>query len=177
MISPPLPERRWMQICWVVPDLQAAMAEWTRTAGVGPFFYFDSVAWDDAIYRGKPWSNLSISAAIAQSGDVQIELIQQNDEGPSMFREVVPAGQAGLHHMALYSHTYDADIAFYRNAGAEIIFNGLMMGARVCWIDTVKTLGFMVELISANDVAASVFGAMRAAAENWDGKDPVRRLG
>lgn len=165
-----------MQICWVVPDLQAAMETWTRTAGVGPFFFFDSVGWDDAVYRGKPWSNLSISAAIAQSGDIQIELVAQNEEGPSMFREVVPQGQAGLHHMAIYSQDYDADVAFYRKAGAEVIFTGLMMGARVCWIDTVKTLGFMVEVISANDIAKSVFATMSAAAENWDGGDPVRRL-
>ena len=51
------------------------------------------------------------------------------------------------------------------------------MGSRVAWLDTVKTLGFMVELITANPVADSVFGAIRAAAEGWDGSDPVRRLG
>jgi len=177
MILPRLPERRWMQICWVVPDLQAAMAAWTRTAGVGPFFQFDGVAWDDAVYRGRPWTNISISAAIAQSGDTQIELVTQNEEAPSIFRDVVPAGRSGLHHMALYSHEFDADLAFYRDAGAELVFDGLMMGARVAWLDTVETLGFMVELITANPVADSVFGAIRTAAEGWDGSEPVRRLG
>lgn len=177
MIPPRLPERSWMQICWVVPDLQAAMAEWTRTAGVGPFFQFDGVGWDEAVYRGKPWTNISISAAIAQAGDMQIELVTQNEEAPSIFREVVPAGASGLHHMALYSHDFDADLAFYRNAGVEVVFSGLMMGARVAWLDTVKTLGFMVELLTANPVADSIFGAIRSAAETWDGTEPVRRLG
>lgn len=57
------------------------------------------------------------------------------------------------------------------------VFDGLMMNARVAWLDTVGTLGFMVELITANPVADSVFSAIRAAAEDWDGSNPVRRLG
>jgi hypothetical protein len=166
-----------MQICWVVPDLHAAMDAWTRTSGVGPFFYFDRVEWDNARYRGRAWDNISISAAIAQAGDVQIELMTQNEERASMIREVVPAGRSGLHHMALYCRDFDADLDFYRKAGVEIVFEGLMMGHRVCWLDTVPQLGFMVELITANPTAASIFGQIRAAAENWDGKEPVRRLG
>jgi hypothetical protein len=41
----------------------------------------------------------------------------------------------------------------------------------------VPTLGFMVELVEANPVADMVFGKFREAAENWDGKDPVRTFG
>ena len=51
-----------------------------------------------------------------------------------------------------------------------------MMGSRTCWLDTTPTLGFMVELIEANPVADSVFAQFRAAAENWDGTNPVRTL-
>jgi len=29
--------RNFMQMCWVVPDLDQAMATWTHTTGVGPF--------------------------------------------------------------------------------------------------------------------------------------------
>ena len=61
--------------------------------------------------------------------------------------------------------------------GAEVAYTGLMMGHRTCWIDTTATLGFMVELVTKNPVADGVFGAFRAAAENWDGKDPVRTFG
>jgi len=41
----------------------------------------------------------------------------------------------------------------------------------------VKSLGFMTELITANPVAAMVFGEFRKAAQGWDGSDPIRRLG
>ena len=51
------------------------------------------------------------------------------------------------------------------------------MGAKTCYIDTVGTLGFMTELITANPIAEQVFGAFRAAAQGWDGSDPIRTLG
>jgi len=58
-----------------------------------------------------------------------------------------------------------------------VAFEGLMMGARTCYIDTVKDLGFMIELITANPVAAHVFAQFRSAAQDWDGRDPIRTLG
>jgi len=177
MTSVPLPNRSFMQFCWLVPDLEAGMATWTRTAGVGPFFRFDKVSYDNPRYRGKPAVNVDISAAIAQAGDVQIELVCQNDDQPSIWREGLYAGKAGLHHAALYCTDYDATLNAYTQAGSPLIYSGLMMGFRVAWMDTVRTLGFFVEVIDANPVADAVFGQFRDAARNWDGQNPVRRLG
>jgi len=167
---------RFMQVCWVVPDLHVAVNHWVNTAGVGPFFLFEKVEFDNPVYRGKPTENIDIIAAMAQAGDVQIELVSQKDDKPSIFRDVVPAGKTGLHHMALYCKDYDADLAAYTKAGSVVAFSGLMMGARTCWIDTTATLGFMVELIEANPVADHVFEQFRSAAQNWDGENPLRSL-
>jgi hypothetical protein len=52
-----------------------------------------------------------------------------------------------------------------------------MMGHRVGWLDTTATLGYMTEIITANEIADAVFARFREAAKNWDGKDPVRTLG
>ena len=93
-----------------------------------------------------------------------------------MFRELVPEGQSGLHHMALVSEDYDADVAHYRRAGCDVAFSGLMMGNRVCWMDTAPQLGFMVELFEASPMADGVFEMFKAAARDWDGSDPVRTL-
>jgi hypothetical protein len=172
-----LPSRDYMQICWVVPDLHAAIEHWARQAGVGPFFVFDDVAYENGVYRGRPWTPVKFHAAIAQAGAMQIELVTQLEEGPSMFRELVPAGQSRLHHMSTYTHDFEADLDHYRRAGAEVVFTGLVKGAPVCWLDTVKTLGFMTELITANPLKEQVFARFREAAETWDGGDPIRRLG
>ena len=169
-------DRRFMQMCWMVPDLHAAMAEWTRTTGVGPFFYFGKVPMVDPIYRGKPGGDVDFTAAIAQAGDVQIELVSQTDDRPSIWRDVVPMGRTGFHHTALYCRDYDTELARYLAEGAELALSIKMMGARTCWLDTTRSLGFMVELIEANPVAENVFGQIRAAAENWNGQNPVRTL-
>jgi len=170
------PEQRFMQMCWVVPDLHAAVKAWTGSAGIGPFFFFEQVLFEDARYRGQPADSPDITAAMAQAGDVQIELVCQKDDRPSIFRDVVPAGQTGFHHTALYCSDYDATLAAYTGAGAPVAFSGLMMGHRTCWVDTTATLGFMVELITANPVADSIFEQFRTAAESWDGTDPLRTL-
>jgi hypothetical protein len=150
------------------------MAAWTKTAGVGPFYYFDNVPVMEPVYRGKTGPVPPITAAIAQSGDLQIELVAQESDEMSIWREVVPAGKAGFHHAALYVQDYDAELKAYLDQGAELALSIKMMGARTCWIDTMSTLGFMVELVEANPVAEMVFGRIRAAAQYWDGKDPVR---
>jgi hypothetical protein len=168
--------RRFMQLCWVVPDLERAVHHWTTTVGVGPFFLFESVTFDNPVYRGKPTENIDIVAAMAQAGDVQIELVCQKDDRPSIFRDVVAPGATGLHHMALYCSDYDADLATYAASGAQVAFSGLMMGARTCWMDTTASLGFMVELIEANPVADAVFTRFRSAAASWDGSNPLRSL-
>lgn len=172
-----LPSRKFMQVCWVVPDIHVAIQNWADQAGVGPFFYFDDVCYEDAIYRRRPWQPVKFHAAIAQAGDLQIELVTQLEEGASIFRDVVPAGQSGLHHMSIYTHDYDHDVAFYQKSGVEIAFSGLMKGARVCWLDTVATLGFMTEVITANPLKEQVFAMFRGAADDWDGVDPIRRIG
>lgn len=176
MIPLYLPNRHFMQMCWVVPDLEAAMAAWTKTAGVGPFFLFERLEFGDPHYRGKPAASPDISAAMAQAGDIQVELVCQHDDSTSFWRDIVPAGRTGLHHLALYSRDYEGDVAAYTGAGAEVAFSGLMMGNPVCWIDTGPQMGFMVEIINANETADAVFAQFRAAAADWDGSDPVRTL-
>jgi hypothetical protein len=143
---------------------------------VGPFFYFDDVVYENAIYRGEPWQPLKFHAAIAQAGDMQIELIEQLEEGPSMFRELVPPGESRLHHMSTYTDDFDGDLAHYRKNGAEVVFSGLMKGTPVCWLDTTATLGFLTELITANPLKEHVFAMFKEAAKNWDGIEAIRRL-
>ncbi|MBU6266969.1 MAG: VOC family protein [Sphingomonadales bacterium] len=169
--------RDYMQLCWVVPDLEVAIHNWVKSTGAGPFFVFKDVHFDDATYRGAPADIAPHRAAIGQNGPMQIELIQPLGDHQGIWRDVVPTGGFGLHHTGLYCTDYDAERAAYVAAGHEVVFEGLMMGARTCYIDTLASLGFMTELITANPIAEMVFGQFRAAAEGWDGSEPIRRLG
>lgn len=177
MTSPSDRNKDFMQLCWVVPDLEVAIDHWVRTSGAGPFFLFEDVHFEDGVYRGAPSDIAPHRAAIGQFGATQIELVQPLDDRPGVWTDVVPFGKAGFHHAGLYCEDYEAERAAYLANGSEMAFEGLMMGARTCYIDTTAQLGFLTELITANPVAAQVFAMFRDAAQGWDGSDPVRRLG
>ncbi len=52
--------------CWVVPRPALAIESWSRTAGVGPFFWFDGVGCvAGAAPRGTPADFPAVTAAIA----------------------------------------------------------------------------------------------------------------
>ena len=169
--------RQMHQLCWVVPDLRASMAQWTKLKGAGPWFLFDNVRFEEALYRGVPVDFPNITAAIGQMGDVQIELVSHSDDRPTFFSEVVPHGSQGFHDIAYYCADYDADLAVYTDAGIEVAFSAARQGIRTCWVDTMATLGFMVQLAERSELMDGVFGMIRDAARGWDGSDPVRKLG
>ncbi|MCB2077273.1 MAG: VOC family protein [Novosphingobium sp.] len=177
MMIPAQRNRDYMQLCWVVTDIEAAIDHWVKTAGAGPFFIFGEVHFTDSNYRGTPMDIAPSRAAMGQFGDTQIELVQPLGDDPGIWRDLVPFGKSGFHHTGLYCTDYEAQRDAYLQAGAELAFEGLMMGAKTCYIDTSPTLGFMTELVTANPIAEQVFGTIRAASEGWDGKDPIRSMG
>ena len=162
--------QHFMQMCWVVGDLPAAMQAWAHHAGVGPFFCFDGVPFADGHYRGRPAEFPEVSAAIAYAGDLQIELVCQDNDDPGVFRDLFSRGQFGLHHMALTCHDYETERDTYIAGGADLAFEGSLQGSRTSWVDTSPSLGFMVELLEASPEREHVFAAMRSAAQTWDGK-------
>jgi hypothetical protein len=169
----PFPNRRIIQNSWVVPDIHAAMAAWTQTAGVGPFFLVEGIVIEEQRHRGRP-TDIEVSFALAQAGDVQVELVCQHNDAPSAYRDTVPPGATAFHHVAHYCENYDRDLAAFTTAGAPIAFSGSFGGKRFCYLDTQARLGAMVELIEASDVQAEFFARIRQAAEQWDGRDPIR---
>lgn len=173
MISLPLPNRDFMQVCWVVPDLSVAIDSWVDTAGVGPFFWFESVPFADGRYRGQPAEFPAVTAAIAYAGDLQIELVCQDNDDPGVFRDVFRRGELGLHHMATICNDYEAERAAYVEAGAELAFEGLAGTSRTSWVDTSPSLGFMIELLEPSATREAFFATMREAAETWDGKNRI----
>jgi len=177
MMIPATRNRDYMQMCWVVPDLEEAIHNWVKTAGAGPFFIFDEVHFTESIYRGTPMDIEPSRAAMGQFGGTQIELVQPTGEGPGIWSDLYKFGSGGFHHTGLYCDDYEAQRDAYIAAGSELAFEGLMMGAKTCYIDTSPTLGFMTELVTANPIAEQVFGTIRSASEGWDGSEPIRSLG
>src|ERR1035437_5696812 len=97
------------QIGIVVRDIEAAMKHWVEVCGVGPWFYTDKLPVDAFTYRGQRHDNIHLSIALANSGDVQLELIQQRCDSPSMYQDFLRAGREGRseeHTSELQSRQY-----------------------------------------------------------------------
>src|ERR1700676_3480647 len=92
-----------MQLAFVPTDFEAAIGYWTRVMGVGPFFLWEHIAVEELRYRGEVVS-VDFSVALAQWGDIQIELIRQDDAGSSIYRDW---NSDALHHIQLAVEDYD----------------------------------------------------------------------
>lgn len=175
--DPGVPGKHFMQIALMVDDIATACANWTKTTGIGPFLRVPHVLLDEYGYRGKPASGLDFSVAIAQSGGVQIELVQQHCGNPSAYRDTIAKGQGGFHHLGIYTEDYDAAFAHYADQGFVAAVEGTFGGFRFCYLDTSAAIGCMIELIEANPAQTDFFERIADAAEGWDGVTAPLRPG
>lgn len=166
-----------LQYAWVVPKLEEAIHHWHRLLGIGPFLVNREIRLGSPRHRGQP-STTRFSTAVAQHGSAQIELIEQHDDGPSAYRDLVPAGQTGFHHVAIIPADYDAVLARYLADGFAVAADGVFGDLRFAYVDTSPAIGGMTELLEDKPAIRAFFGAIRKAAERWDGdpKGLIREL-
>lgn len=170
------PEDGVIQMAYTVPDLAAAMRDFTAHLRAGPWFVFRRLAGRDPRYRGER-SLAANDVALGFAGHMQIELIQPLDDHPSVYRETISARGHGFHHFGIAARHLDRECAAQRAKGYELAFTDAVEGVgRVAYFDTGGVLPGMLELIEATPELETLFNAMREAAVDWDGSDPVREI-
>lgn len=162
---------------YVVHDVRAAMAHWVDVIGVGPWFYFERVKIDWFRHRGKD-SPVELSIALANSGELQIELIQQRNDAPSLYKEFLDAGHEGLQHVAYWTKEYQALFDRALGAGYRVGHEGQIGGAqgRFAYFDTQRHPGTVVEISDTSGPKGAFFEHVRRSSLDWDGSDPVREM-
>ena len=162
------------QLGYVVPDIDAAMKYWSETLGVGPWFYNPRVPIENYTYRGERHEPHN-SVALANSGFVQVELIQTRNDVPSMYRDFLRAGRTGLQHVAYWTEDYDADLARLKAQGfADVMSGEVGANGRFVYFDTEYHPGTVIELSEVAGPKGRMFDLIREASRTWDGRDPVR---
>jgi hypothetical protein len=159
---------------YVVPDIAEAMDHWSRVLGVGPFFYFERVPIEQFRYRGEP-SPLQVSIALSNSGPLQIELIEQRNDAPSMYRDFLarePRG--GLQHIAYWTHSFDTDMERYLAIDFRVAQSG-QIGAdgRFVYLDSEAHPGTVIEVSEISGAKGRFFERIAEQAAQWDGREPV----
>ena len=165
-----------IQLGYVVPDIQVALRHWIDVIGVGPFFLFEHMHPPAAEYRGEP-TDVDISAAFSYSGEQQIELIEQHNAEPSVYRDYLARHpEGGLHHFAFWTEGNEALLEQLASDGHEFEVSQ-RYGTDHSYLSTEAVPGTMIQLMHATDAYVGLFEMIRQAAVGWNGAEPIRRLG
>jgi len=164
-----------IQAAFIVNDLEDAVRRWLATARVGPFFIIPHAKVECVLYRGAP-AVLDFSAALAQAGPLQIELIQQHSDTPSAYRDVYPKGREGFHHVCMMTNDFDAELARHAAEDSPTATQGAFGDMRFAYVDTRARLGHMTEIIEDRASIKEMFKLIADACASWNGENPIRYL-
>ena len=164
------------QIGYVVRDIEASMRSFTA-CGIGPWFYLKGVKPTNFTYRGQP-SGMAMDVAVANSGDIQIELITPVNDAPSMYRDFLEAGNEGVQHVAYWSEHYQELYDRALAAGFTVGQEGQIGGedGRFAYLETEHHPGTVIEISDVGGSKRFVFDLIKTAAANWDGSNPVQEI-
>jgi len=163
-----------MQIAFVPSDFDAAIAHWTTVMGVGPFFLIENIALERMRYLGRP-SDCVFTIALAYWGDMQIELIRQENDAPSIYQG---CEGGALHHTCVLTDDIEAARSIALKAGATILVEAQVgEDGAVLYVDRGGGPGTIVEILQPASGSDDLFAMIKNANVAWDGSDPVRKLG
>lgn len=174
LFEQPWPEGdyRLFQMGFVVDDLLGTAARWAHVHGVGPFHVLPRME-VACTHRGAD-STLELQIALAQAGPVQIELIEQLCDRPSIYRDLFGRGESGFHQVCTVTRDYDGKKAHYEGLGYELVMGIDMEGGRVAHYDTVADFGFFTEVVEDSPAFLAHVAQIARTCAAWDGSDPVR---
>lgn len=174
--KPDPPEYPIVQVAYYVDDITSAAERMYRTFGAGPFFVLRNIELSRGIHRDKDCPFVH-SSAYGQWGDVMMELVQQDSDGPSPFRDLYGPGESGLHHMATIVPDQQQAYADYKAAGFDVATIAVTSGGtEFAFIDAVKALGHFIEVYEESDGLRAFYDMVKAASLGWQGQDLIRNL-
>lgn len=159
---------------YVVRNLDEAMKFWIEVLGVGPFFVLPAVKFEQYCYRGA-LSSPELRIGLANSGGLQIELIEQTNDAPSCYKDFLDCNGPGLQHVSVWSEQFDVDRAAAAARGCKVLAEGsLPGGVRFMFYDTELHGGAVMEMLDLRPDVKARMALIREAAMGWDGTQPIR---
>ncbi len=162
------------QIGYIVRDFDQALADWVEL-GVGPWYVLRAIT-QTGVYRGEPCT-VTLTIGFANSGDLQVEVIHQDNDVPSIYSEFTAAGGDGFHQLAYWAEDFDAALAAGEAAGWPVVWSGGdAETGRYAYLEPPSAVARIVELMELTPATSGLAELVRSAAVAWDGSDPIRVL-
>jgi hypothetical protein len=110
---------------------------------------------------------------------MQIELIQQENDTPSIYTEFLESGHEGFHQFAWWVDDFDSALGAATSQGWPIVWSGggENGSASYAYLERSKGPETILELTELTASVRGVAKLVRDAAADWDGTDPIRTLG
>jgi len=150
------------------------MRHWVEVCGVGPWYIAERLPLHAFWYKEHRYDDVHLTIALANSGDVQLELIQQRDETPSMYRDFLAAGHEGLQHWSSWPENYHELLDRAVKNGWKIGQRGEGPRGPFVYFLNEGHPGTVIEMAKLTPTRRRIFDAVREAAIGWDGSDPIR---
>ena len=166
------------QVAYFCADVRAAAHAHHALYGSGPYFVADNIPLARADHRGTA-RVLDHTSAYGQWGEVMIEFVQQNNPGPSAFRDLYPEGSGrwGLHHIALFVDDVDAALARFADAGhPAALYAQMHDGFVFAFADTSTALGHMTEIYEPVPSLTKFYAMVAGAAQRYCGGDVLTTI-
>lgn len=163
------------QAGYIVRDIDSRMKFLSEKVGIGPWFVSRNVRLPVCIYRGKP-IELEMHAALANSGNLQIELIQQISPAPSIYTEWLDRYEDGspLQHVSSWEEDFDGAVARAREHGWVMIQEGRSAYGPFAYMEHPEDPELVFEITRKGPERRSVFEQIAQAALDWNGSEPIR---
>lgn len=163
------------QLGYVVRDIERAMLHWSNELGIGPWFYNERFTFNSFVYAGERHDGLQISVAMANSGAMQIELIEQRCRTPSMYLDFLESCGEGLQHLAFWPDDYEAAYRSAIESGYVVGQEGELPRGRFVYFKSDGPPGTVFEFNEITPVRREIIETIANAGRAWDGRDPIRR--
>lgn len=139
------------QIAIIVPDLDAAVEDYWKTFGIGPwhFYTYKRPLVSQMSYLGQP-ADYKNRIALSYFGPSRIELIEIQ-EGDSVYKDFVAQHGYGVQHLGLLVEDMGKAIEQAEAAGFKVIMDGSGFGpdgdGHYAYLDTEARFGVTYEFI------------------------------
>jgi hypothetical protein len=162
------------QIAFVTDDIDRSMRHFVEVWNIGPWHVMRHVK-ETILHRGAP-SDIDMSVALSNNGELQFEIIQQHNDAPSVYREWLAKLAAGLsvQHLAVLVDDFAAAKAVALARGWVPALESAGGAGSACYLSHPAEPLLYMEISDRSPGKDRLRAAVKRAAQLWDGSDPIR---
>lgn len=161
------------QLGFMSRDIDRSMRYFVDSWGVGPWSIIRKIT-SEMLYKGAK-TQVDISIAMANCGDLQFEIVAQHNAAPSLYLDSL-AQTPALHvqHVAVWTHDVAGIEANAHVKGWQSVFETMSGPGRSVFVTHPDEPMVCIEISDCDPFKVRVRESIKQISLTWDGGDPVR---